>query len=180
MTSTMLAKGFVLGKDALSKAKEFDQKHSLTSNAAATMTTLDQKIGLSEKISVGTAVVNEKVKEVDNIFHVSETTKSALATAEQKVSNAGSVLMKNRYILTGASWVTNAFNKVAKTAEDVSVMTKDKMEKAEEEKKVAVARERSGMVNEYAQFHFDDEPLPGEPATLPVDSTGEGKRPGAI
>ncbi|KAE9464670.1 hypothetical protein C3L33_03469, partial [Rhododendron williamsianum] len=94
----MLAKGFILGKDALNKAKTFDDQHQLTSTASAKVASLDQKIGL---------------------------------TAEQTVSTAGSAIMKNRYVLTGTSWVTGAFSRVSKAAEDVGKKTKEKV--AEEE-----------------------------------------------
>ncbi|PSS04563.1 Binding partner of like, partial [Actinidia chinensis var. chinensis] len=131
VVSSMLAKGFILGKDAVNKAKTFDEKHHFTSTATAKVVSLDQKIGLSEKISMGTTMVNDKVKEMDQKFQVSEKTKSAFAAAEQTVSTAGSAIMKNRYILTGTSWVTGAFNKVAKAAEEVGQKTKEKV--AEEE-----------------------------------------------
>ncbi|XP_039135492.1 binding partner of ACD11 1-like [Dioscorea cayenensis subsp. rotundata] len=127
VVSTMLAKGFVLGKDAIGKAKSFDEKLRITLTATSTVTSIDKKIGLSEKISAGTSVVNDKVKEMDQRFHVSEKTKSAFAAAEQTVSNAGSAILKNRYIFTGASWVTGAFNKVAKAATDVGSKTKEKV-----------------------------------------------------
>ncbi|GLT35526.1 hypothetical protein SLA2020_099710 [Shorea laevis] len=42
MVSTMLAKGFVLGKDAINKAKVFDEQHQLTSNASATVASIDR------------------------------------------------------------------------------------------------------------------------------------------
>lgn len=131
VVSTMLAKGFVLGKDAVGKAKSFDEKHQFTSTATAKVVSLDQKIGLTEKLTMGTTLVNEKMKEVDQKFQVSEKTKSALAAAEQTVSSAGSAIMKNRYVLTGATWVTGAFSKVAKAAGEVSQKTREKM--AEEE-----------------------------------------------
>ncbi|KAA0042981.1 hypothetical protein IC582_025347 [Cucumis melo] len=120
VVSSMLAKGFTLGKDALNKAKSFDERHQLTSTASSKVASLDQKIGLSEKISVGTTVVNEKVREMDEKFQVSEKTKAA-------VSNAGSALMANRYVLTGASWVSQTFQRVAKAAVDVSQKTKEKV-----------------------------------------------------
>ncbi|GAB2227532.1 hypothetical protein Droror1_Dr00009354 [Drosera rotundifolia] len=132
IVTTMLAKGFVLGKDALGKAKSFDEKLQLSSTASAKVASLDQKIGLTEKISLGTTLVNEKMKEVDQKFQVSEKTKTAFATAEQTVSNAGSAIMKNRYILTGTSWVTSAFNRVSKAAGEVGQKTKEKV--AEEER----------------------------------------------
>lgn len=125
--TTMLAKGFILGKDAVSKAKAFDQKHQFTSTATAKVASLDRKIGFSGKIATGTSAVNGKVKEMDQKFQVSEKTKSAFAAAEQKVSSAGSAIMKNRYVFTGASWVTGAFSKVAKAAGDVGAKTKEKV-----------------------------------------------------
>ncbi|KAL7599390.1 hypothetical protein Lser_V15G26895 [Lactuca serriola] len=103
VVSSMLAKGFILGKDAVNKAKLFDEKVQFTSTAAAKAATIDQKIGLTEKINLGTTLVNEKVKEMDQKFQVSEKTKTAFATAEQTVSVAGSALMKNRYVLTKAA-----------------------------------------------------------------------------
>lgn len=76
MTS-MFAKGFVLGKDAVGKAKTFDEKHRITSTASAKVASLDKKIGFTEKVSVGTSIVSDKVKEVDQKLQVSEKAKSA-------------------------------------------------------------------------------------------------------
>ncbi|KAL9661345.1 hypothetical protein QQ045_026169 [Rhodiola kirilowii] len=96
----------------------------LTSTASSKVASLDQKIGFTEKLSVGTTIVNDKVKEMDEKFQVSEKTNNAFAAAEQTVSSAGSAIMKNRYILTGASWVTGAFCRVAKAAEEVGQKAK--------------------------------------------------------
>ncbi|OIV99638.1 hypothetical protein TanjilG_17448 [Lupinus angustifolius] len=127
VVTSLLAKGFILGKDALTHAESFDERHHVTSTATAKVVSLDQKVGLTEKISAGTTLVNEKVKEMDEKFQVSEKTKIAISAAEQTVSNAGSAIMKNRYILTGATWVTGAYNKVAKAAEEVGQKTKEKV-----------------------------------------------------
>ncbi|VVB14811.1 unnamed protein product [Arabis nemorensis] len=135
VVSSMLAKGFILGKDAVGKAKAFDEKHGFTSTASAGVATatagvasLDQKIGLSQKITAGTSLVNEKIKEVDQSFQVTERTKSAFAAAEQTVSSAGTAVMKNRYVLTGVTWAAGAFNRVAKAAGEVGQKTKEKVE----------------------------------------------------
>lgn len=170
VVSTMLAKGFVLGKDAINKAKAFDEQHKLTSNASATVTSIDQKMGLSEKLSVGTAIVNEKLKEMDDRFQVSEKTKSAYAVAEQKASSAGSAIMCNRYVLTGATWVTSAFSRVTKAAEDVSTKTKEKVEKAEEEKKEGINKDKAEVISDLAQDNCDKSPA-GDPPRVPIDST---------
>ncbi|KAK9115830.1 hypothetical protein Sjap_014777 [Stephania japonica] len=172
--SSMLAKGFILGKDALNKAKSFDERHHLTSNASAAVASLDGKMGLREKISLGTSVVNQKAKEVDEKYQVSEITKSALAAAEQKASSASAAIMNNQYVSTGAAWLSNAFSMVAKAAEDVSLMTKEKVIKAEEEKKENIYKERTAVINDFAKIHLD-ESLPDEPAVVPVESADDGK-----
>ena len=151
VVSSMLAKGFILGKDAIAKAKSVDEKHQLTSTASARVASLDKKIGFTDKINTATVVVGEKVREVDHKYQVSEKTKSAIAAAEQTVSNAGSAIMKNRYVLTGATWVTGAFSKVAKAAEEVGQMAKEKVGLAEEEDKRKV-------VDEFARVHLSESP----------------------
>lgn len=174
MVSTMLAKGFVLGKDAINKAKALDERHHLTSNASATVASIDRKIGLSEKLSIGTTIVNEKVREMDERFHVSEKTKSAFAAAEQKASGAGSAIVNNHYVLTGASWISSAFGAVAKAAEDVTMMTKEKVEKADEEKKEIIYRQRTGIINDFAQMHLDGSST-AEPPMVPLNSAYDSK-----
>jgi hypothetical protein len=153
VVSSMLAKGFILGKDAIAKAKSVDEKHQLTSTASAKVASLDKKIGFTDKINTGTIVVGEKVREVDQKYQVSEKTKSAIAAAEQTVSNAGSAIMKNRYVLTGATWVTGAYNKVAKAAEEVGQKAKEKVGMAEEEDKRKV-------VDEFARVHLSESESP--------------------
>ncbi|KAK6146459.1 hypothetical protein DH2020_020328 [Rehmannia glutinosa] len=151
VVSSMLAKGFILGKDAVNKAKSFDEKHQLTSTASAKVASFDKKIGLTEKITIGTSIVNDKVREVDEKLQVSEKAKSAFAAAEQTVSNAGTAIMKNRYILTGTTWVTGAFNKVTKAAGEVGQKTKEKVGMVEDE-------QRRKMVDDFAQVHLSESP----------------------
>ncbi|XP_028071590.1 binding partner of ACD11 1-like [Camellia sinensis] len=86
-------------------------------------------------------------------------TKSAYAVAEQKVSSAGSALMKNPYVQTGTTWVTGVFSKVAKAAGDVGQKTKQKVGMAEEE-------QRRKMVDEFAQIHLSESPKSPNPSNL--------------
>jgi hypothetical protein len=122
----VLSRGLVIGKTAATQVKQFDEKHGLSASAIATATTVDQKLGISEKFSAGTSAINQQLRAVDERYQVSEKTKSALAVAEEKVNVAGSAIMKNRYVLTGASWVTGAFSKVAKAAGEVGQKAKDR------------------------------------------------------
>lgn len=166
VVSSMLAKGFILGKDAVNKAKTFDEKHQLTSTASARVASFDKKIGLSEKISTGTSAVGEKFKEMDQKFQVSEKTKSAFAAAEQKVSSAGSAIMKNRYVFTGASWVTGAFNRVAKAASEVGSKTKEKV--------VAEQEHKTRSEDDFAEVHLSETPkaASAEHSSKPTSAQG--------
>ncbi|KAM3369995.1 hypothetical protein ACQJBY_017704 [Aegilops geniculata] len=169
IVGTMLAKGFILGRDALDKAKALDEKHQLTSTATARVSSFDKRIGLSEKISVGTSVVNDKVKEMDQKYLVSEKTRSALAAAEQGVSTAGSAIMKNRYVLTGAAWVTGAFSKVANTANDVGAKAKEKIAAEQEGKTVAAGYTQADM----SDAHEKPRDLDGEITKIHVSENPE-------
>ncbi|XP_047978363.1 binding partner of ACD11 1-like [Salvia hispanica] len=133
VVSTMLARGFVLGKDSLKRAKSFDGKHKLTVHALANVASLDRSFELSKTLSMGTAVANEMVREMDEVFQVSDITKFAYSAVEVTASSAGSVIKGNSYVLTGASWVTNAYIAITKAVEDVGAMTMQKVERVEEE-----------------------------------------------
>jgi len=165
--SSMLAKGFILGKDAINKAKALDERHHLILNASATVASIDSKIGLSEKLTVGKAAV----KEMDERYQVSEMTRSAFAVAEQKASDASTAVMSNRYVSAGASWVSGALSAFAKAAGDVGAMTKEKVERAEEEKKESVYNERTGIVADFAKVHLDESPT----ALMPVSSADDNR-----
>ncbi|KAG5023051.1 hypothetical protein JHK82_018954 [Glycine max] len=167
--STMLAKGFILGKDAINKAKAFDERHQLTSNASSTVASIDRRIGLSDKLSIGTTIVNGKVREMDERYQLSEMTKSAMAAAEQKANSAGSAIMNNSYVISGASWFSSAFTAIAKAAGDVSTMTKEKVEQAAVERNEIIYSERKGTVDEFAKTHLEEASDIG-PAVVPVNS----------
>lgn len=130
----MLEKGYVLGNNTMSKAKAFDDKHQLTANASqlaanaqARVVSIDNKIGITQKLSAGTAAINQQVKAVDEKYHVAEKARAAVQATEQKLNAAGSAIAKNRYVLTGTSWVAGAYARVAKTAEEVGQKTLERV-----------------------------------------------------
>lgn len=127
VVASMLAKGYILGKGTLSKAKSFDERHRITSTATAKVASLDRKIGLSSKMSAGASAFNGKVRDVDQRFQISGKTQSAFSVAERKVGQAGSAMLKNKYIFTGVSFVSGAFNKVGQAAADLGSKTKAKV-----------------------------------------------------
>lgn len=126
----MVAKGYVLGKDALTKAKAFDESHQVSATAAAKVYELSNRIGLTEKINAGMEVV----KSTDETFHVSDITKSAATvagtaavvaatvTGEAAVA-AGSALVNSSFFAKGALWVSDVLTRASKAAADLGSHT---------------------------------------------------------
>lgn len=97
VVSSVLAKGSAIGQDAMNKARAFDEKHRLTATASAKVSSFDQRVGLSEKLTVGISVVNQKVKSVDQRLQVSDKTMAALMAAERKINDTGSAVKSSRF-----------------------------------------------------------------------------------
>ncbi|XP_050104147.1 binding partner of ACD11 1-like isoform X1 [Malus sylvestris] len=126
VVKTLASKGYVLGKDALTKAKAFDESHQLSATAAAKVCELSDRIGLTEKIHAG----REVVKTVDEKFHVSDITKSAATvtgtavvvaatyTGEAAVA-AGSAVVNSSYFAKGALWFSDVLTRASKAAADL-------------------------------------------------------------
>lgn len=62
--------------EAVGRANAFKEKDGFTSTTGAKVTSINKKIELSKKkITLGTKVVNEKVKEMEKKFQTSDKTK---------------------------------------------------------------------------------------------------------
>lgn len=126
VVKTMVAKGYVLGKDALIKAKEFDESYQISSTAATKVVEFSNKIGLTDTINSGM----ETFKSIDEKYHVIDITKSAatatgtaaivLATVTGKAAvAAGNAVVNSSYFAKGSLWVSNMLTNAAKAAADL-------------------------------------------------------------
>ena len=97
-------------------AKNVDEKHQFMSTAIAEVASFYQNIDLFEKMSIDTTMVNDKAKEIEHKFQVSEQTNFALTFVEQRVRNVGFAIRQNHYVMIGALCVTGSFNNVSKEA----------------------------------------------------------------
>eukprot|EP00270_Netrium_digitus_P002111 TRINITY_DN1235_c0_g1_i4.p1 TRINITY_DN1235_c0_g1~~TRINITY_DN1235_c0_g1_i4.p1 ORF type:complete len:311 (+),score=55.24 TRINITY_DN1235_c0_g1_i4:126-1058(+) len=129
IVSDLLAKGYILGKDALAKAKSFDDEHEISKNAAervaafrrsatVTVEALDQKYSLREKLAAGAASfsaratqVTESVQTLDSKYQITDKAKSAFSVAESKINEAGDYVMKSKYFQTGRAWFSNTLSR---------------------------------------------------------------------
>ncbi|XP_019157109.1 PREDICTED: binding partner of ACD11 1-like [Ipomoea nil] len=115
VVTTMIAKGYVLSKDALAKAKAFDEEHQVSSTAAAKVAELSMKIGLTDKINSGV----EAVKSVDEKYHVSEITKNAASYTGKTAIAAAAAVVNSSYFAKGALWVSGVLDRAAKATADL-------------------------------------------------------------
>ncbi|XP_044482649.1 binding partner of ACD11 1-like [Mangifera indica] len=126
VVTSMLAKGSAIRQDAVNKAKAFDEKHQLTASASAKVISFDRRVGLTEKLTVGISVVNERVKSVDQKLHVSDKTMAAIFAAERKINDTGSAVKTSRYVTAGTAWLNGTFNKVARAGQVAGTKTREK------------------------------------------------------
>ncbi|XP_022134513.1 binding partner of ACD11 1 [Momordica charantia] len=130
VVKTMLSKGYVLTKDALVKAKAFDDSCQVSATAAAKVSELSNRIGLTEKIHAGM----ETVKYIDEKFHVSDITRSAAAVTGtaavvavtmtgKAAMAAGNAMVNSSYFSKGALWVSDMLSRAANAAADVGKNT---------------------------------------------------------
>ncbi|KAI5679062.1 hypothetical protein M9H77_10012 [Catharanthus roseus] len=115
VVKTMLSKGYVLGKDALGKAKAFDESHKVSATAAAKVAEFSERIGLTDKICAGVEVV----KSVDEKYHIRDTTKSAVSATGRTAAAAANAVINSSYFSKGALWVSGALNRAAQVAADL-------------------------------------------------------------
>lgn len=94
---TMIAKGYVLNKDAQNRAKALDETYQFSSTAAAKVAELSNKIGLTDKICAGV----EAVRYVDERYHASETTRTAASHTGKMAVTAADAIVNSSYFSKG-------------------------------------------------------------------------------
>ncbi|KAL5724965.1 hypothetical protein ACHQM5_008165 [Ranunculus cassubicifolius] len=111
VVKTMVVKGYVLSKDAYSKARAFDESYKVSAMAAAKVAELSKRIGLTDRINAGM----ETVKSVDQQYHVSDATKYVARTT----SAAATAVVNSSYFAKGALLVSDVLTRAAKVAADL-------------------------------------------------------------
>lgn len=111
---TMLVKGFVLGKDALRKAKAYDESHHVSDQAAAKVAEFSRKIGLTDRINTSM----DSARSVDEQYNVSGTTRTVASSAARTAAAAARAAMSSSYFAAGTMMLSDALSKASKAAAD--------------------------------------------------------------
>ncbi|KAL7091448.1 hypothetical protein ACP275_12G106900 [Erythranthe tilingii] len=115
VVKTMVGKGYLMGRDAVGKAKAFDESHQVSATAVAKVAELSEKYGITNKIFAGV----EAARSVDQRYHISGTTKSAVSATGRTAASAASAVVNSGYFSKGALWVSGALGRAAHVAADL-------------------------------------------------------------
>uniref|UniRef100_A0A804RMQ0 RRM domain-containing protein n=1 Tax=Zea mays TaxID=4577 RepID=A0A804RMQ0_MAIZE len=116
IVKTMLAKGYVLSKDALAKARAFDESRGLTAAAAAKAAELSKRIGLTDRVSAGVGAM----RSVDETYRVTETTKTVATATGRTAAKVVNGIVTSSYFSAGAMMLSDALTRAAKAAADLA------------------------------------------------------------
>ncbi|KZV16082.1 protein vip1, partial [Dorcoceras hygrometricum] len=119
---TMVAKGYILGKDALGKAKSFDESHQVSAKAVAKVSELSDRFGLTDKVFAGV----EAARSVNQRYHVADTTKTAVSATGRTMASAATAVVNSSYFAKGALWLSGALNRAAHAAAELGNRGVDK------------------------------------------------------
>ncbi|KAK6928209.1 RNA recognition motif domain [Dillenia turbinata] len=112
---TMISKGYVLGKDALIKAKELDESYGVSAMAMAKVAELSRRIGLTDKINAGMGAV----KSAHEKLTVANVTKTAASVTSRTAVAAATAVVNSSYFAKGAMWVSDVLTRAAHAAADL-------------------------------------------------------------
>lgn len=116
VVKTMLARGYILSKDALSKARAFDESYQITGSAAAKAAELSKRIGLTDRVSAGYGAI----RSVDETYNVSGTTRTVASVTGRTAAKVANGILTSSYFSAGAMMVSEALTRAAKAAENLA------------------------------------------------------------
>ncbi|KAF7004448.1 hypothetical protein CFC21_019662 [Triticum aestivum] len=116
VVKTMLSRGYILSKDALSRARAFDESHQLSGSAAAKAAELSRRLGLTDRVSAGVGAI----RSVDETYRVTETTKTVTTATGRTAVKVMNTIVTSSYFSAGAMMVSEALTRAAKAAENLA------------------------------------------------------------
>jgi len=136
--ASMLAAGYILGNDAVNKAKDWDEKSNFTLKAQIAVENIkgkahqvDQKFGISDKMAKIKISAKEKVHKLDEEFKLTEKKEKVANSIKQTVDK----VQQNPTVAKVSSAVTSTAHNISNTVTHVYQDVKDQTVKAIDEKK---------------------------------------------
>jgi len=122
VVASVLAAGYTVGEDAMKKAKDYDEKHSLSQTVKTKATEIDKKLGISETAAAAASYVGSLLNSVDNSFGISAKAAVARDSVVAAGTQAKAKAMANPVI-------SDTVNKVSSTVDQLKMETQQEIEK---------------------------------------------------
>jgi len=171
--ASMVASGYVLAQDALEKAKQYDEEHSITLQLKVGVEHLkvkaheiDQQYGISEKAAHVKHEAFEKAKSLDDTYKISEKASSAANTVKAATLQASAKAQENQTIKSGMESIKSGWNSVTTSVSGLYNDYKEQTVKAIEEKKKQQASTNPATQPPETNPEVNPDVVP-EPATTP-------------
>lgn len=139
VVASMVAAGYVLGTDAVAKAREIDEKHMISlqlkvgaEQVKAKANEIDKALHISETANVIKTVTMEKAKEVDEKLQISAKMNQAADAVKQQASAFATKASENEVVAKGVGMLQNLGNTIQQSFQSL----KDESMAIVEEKRV--------------------------------------------
>eukprot|EP00898_Chlorokybus_atmophyticus_P001490 jgi/Chlat1/2341/Chrsp17S02621 len=167
--AAMLARGYVLSSDVLSRARAVDEKHGLTSRVRAKLAAVDAMYNVTERTKALGQRADAALKDVDTRLGLSTYAKAAVGALERSMNSVKDVAMTN----TTVARVTNVVNN-AVTAVETHVLAVSSEAKRQINVQVPNANDEYALVPDYEPPPFTPEGAQPQPThTLDEDNNAD-------
>jgi len=152
VVASLAAAGYILGQDALEKAKELDEKHMISLQAKVAVESVKAKLheidlsyGISEKATSLQKQATDKVKQLDEQYKISDKAKEVGNQIKTTTTTAVNKVMQQPTVASTVTAVkekaTSVKNTVSAQITDLETETKKAIEEKQKEKAAAEKKE---------------------------------------
>jgi len=142
VVASLIASGYIVASDALSKAKDYDEKHMILLQAKVAMEQIkikaheiDKQYGISEKATAVKQQAAEKAKKLDGEYKISEKAATAASSVKATAMQASAMAQENPTINSGMDSVKSGWASMTQSVTGFYNDYKEQTAKAIEEKK---------------------------------------------
>ncbi|EGG21513.1 RNA-binding region RNP-1 domain-containing protein [Cavenderia fasciculata] len=160
VVASLIAAGYQLGSETATKARQFDDEHSLSlrikvgaesakasvqefdqkfhisENAAAIKTVVVEKVG--ENATVVKTVVVEKAKQVDDMFQISDKFKAATDALSLQATSAFAKAQENQTVSSGVSFFSSLSTSIRNVQQSVTTRVQQQVQQISDETKTRI------------------------------------------
>jgi hypothetical protein len=179
--ASIVAAGYVLGEEAVVKAKEYDDEHLVSlqvktgaSHATDKVKEVDTRYGISTTASTAAAQAGASLSEVNATYGLTDKVATGVAVASEKVSALGAAAMENPTVAASVtslwSLASSASARASAALASVSAETKAEIAKREAAKGLSKPQEATQLEDVSASDDASDQPATAPPpaaATAP-------------